>query len=107
MKGEPWAGVLSKPVSRAADKKKRDREKDTHWQTVRKAVLVRDHWRCRACGTADHVEVHHVRFRSLGGTDSTNNCAVLCKSCHCEIHAYRLYVEGEDANKRMRFVRVK
>jgi 5-methylcytosine-specific restriction endonuclease McrA len=51
--------------------------------------------------------VHHIRFRSMGGEDSTRNCAAMCRVCHAELHAYRLYAEGEDANKRIRFVRAK
>lgn len=41
----------------------------------------------------------------MGGEDSTQNCACLCRCCHLEMHAYRLHVEGNDANGRLRFVR--
>ena len=105
--GEPFTGPIQKPRSRAAEKKKADREKDTHWRAVRQAVLVRDHWRCRCCGTPEKVDVHHIRFRSMGGEDSTNNCIAACRECHCEMHAYRLFIHGNDANKRLRFERTK
>jgi 5-methylcytosine-specific restriction endonuclease McrA len=49
--------------------------------------------------------VHHVRFRSRGGVDSTANCACLCRMCHAEIHAYRLAVSG-DANGKLKFERL-
>lgn len=104
-------GALAKPISRAAEKKQSDRSKERQWQMVRQAVLVRDRYRCRSCGTPEKVDVHHIRFRSRGGEDSTTNCAAMCRVCHAEIHAYRLYAETPgcveaDANKRLRFVRV-
>lgn len=103
--GEPLQPPIPKPRSRAAEKKAADREKDIHWRTVRQAVLVRDKWRCRCCGTPDKVDVHHIRFRSRGGADSTDNCCALCRVCHAEMHAYRLHIEGRSANGRLRFVR--
>jgi 5-methylcytosine-specific restriction endonuclease McrA len=112
MRGEVFTGPIPKPQSRAAQKKASDRTKEREWQKVRQAVLVRDHYRCRSCGTPEKVDVHHIRFRSRGGEGSMENCASLCRVCHAEIHAYRLYAEGEtrhsepNANKRLRFVRV-
>lgn len=103
--GEALQPPLRKPVSRAAEKKQQDRDKDSHWRTVRNTVLVRDHYRCRSCGTPEKVDVHHIRFRSTGGEDSANNCCALCRICHLEMHAYRMHVEGDDANGRLRFVR--
>lgn len=112
LRGEAYAGPLPKPQSRAADKKKADREAETEWRKVRQDVLVRDRYRCRCCGTPEKVDVHHIRFRSRGGADVPENLCALCRVCHLELHAYRLYVEGPesftepDANKRLRFVRV-
>jgi hypothetical protein len=111
LRGEAFTGPLPKPQSRAAEKKQADREADAHWRKVRTQVLIRDHYRCRCCGTPEKIDVHHIRFRSRGGTDSTNNCAAMCRVCHGELHAYRLYAEtpgcvDPDANKRLRFVRV-
>lgn len=107
LSGEPVREPLAKPVSRAAAKKKQSRETERKWLAVRKVVLERDRYRCRSCGTPEKVDVHHIRFRSRGGADTPQNLCALCRPCHCEMHAYRLYVEGEDANKRLRFVRVK
>lgn len=107
MRGETFTGPIPKPRSRAAEKKQAAREKDTHYRKVRQQVLVRDHWRCRACGTPEHVDAHHLRFRSAGGEDSVNNLIALCRCCHAEVHAYRLYLHGDDANKRVRIEKVK
>jgi hypothetical protein len=84
-----------KPQSKAAEKKVDKREAETRWLKVRREVLARDGHRCRNCKSRDTVDVHHVRFRSVGGDkfDTVNLC-VLCRVCHCEIHAYRLIVKG-------------
>lgn len=104
--GERLRAPLPKPQSRAALKKQSERDKEREWQQVRKVVLVRDHYRCRYCGTADHVDVHHIRFRSRGGADVPENLAALCRCCHREIHGYRLHISG-DANGSLRFERTR
>jgi hypothetical protein len=103
--GEPYAGPLPKPQSRAAEKQQQSRDEERHWQHVRRAVMTRDRYRCRSCGTAEQVDVHHIKFRSAGGGDSLDNCACLCRCCHAELHAYRLYAEGSDANGVLKFKR--
>jgi 5-methylcytosine-specific restriction endonuclease McrA len=107
MRGEPFTGPIPKPESRAKQKQRKDRDEDREYWKVRKEVMERDRWRCRACGTPHHVEAHHLKFRSVGGGDSKKNLIVLCRICHAEMHAYRLYAEGEDANKRVRFVKAR
>ncbi len=96
--------MFPKPQSRAADRKATKREAEKHRQMVYSLVRVRDKFRCRHCGTTDGVEVHHIKFRSVGGEDSTKNLALLCRCCHNEIHAYRLAVEG-NANMTLKFYR--
>lgn len=95
-----------KPESRASYRKKSRAARLTLWQRVRRAVIFRDKGRCRACRSREGVEVHHVRFRSVGGEHSTSNCALLCAECHAEIHSYRLAIEG-DANGRLKVTRTK
>lgn len=96
--------AFPKPSSRAEDKRERSKAKLREWQRVRQCVLVRDGRRCRVCHSRDQVEVHHVRFRSLGGTHTTENCAVLCASCHHAIHSYRLTLTG-NANGKLTITR--
>ena len=53
----------------------------------RKAVLHRDNYTCQCCGKKNcRLEVHHIIFRSHGGTDDENNMITLCKECHKGIH---------------------
>ncbi len=49
-------------------------------------VRARDHSRCRVCGTAQMVEVHHIQYRSQGGPDEAWNLISLCKLCHMRAH---------------------
>jgi len=91
-----------KQPSRAAEKKQRRRVADVRWLAVCALVRARDRYKCRHCGSTFMVEAHHIRFRSMGGEDTTENVALLCKPCHSEIHAYRLAVSG-NADKNLRF----
>jgi 5-methylcytosine-specific restriction endonuclease McrA len=49
-------------------------------------VLERDGWRCQHCGALEHLEVHHIQFRSRLGGDNRENLITLCTNCHAEIH---------------------
>ena len=57
------------------------------WRRIRRRVLDRDGWRCRSCGKAGRLEVHHVVPVEQGGTDAPINLQVLCVSCHLSTHS--------------------
>lgn len=72
-------------------------EKVKHWgyqkgfnyeySSRREAVLHRDSYTCQCCGKKHvRLEVHHIIFRSLGGTDDEKNLITLCEICHKAIH---------------------
>jgi 5-methylcytosine-specific restriction endonuclease McrA len=86
--------AIPKPVSRAAEKQDARKLKDAYRRVIYRLVSKRDQHRCRVCGTRHDVEIHHIRFRSVGGKDATQNLACLCKVHHQEVHAYRLAIEG-------------
>jgi hypothetical protein len=53
-------------------------------------VLTRDGYACQQCkgkSKDQRLEVHHVVFRSQGGSDEETNLLTLCKSCHDDLHA--------------------
>jgi len=65
---------------------------DPAWQR-RYRIFERDGWRCRVpgCTARRNLQVHHVRFRSRGGSDDDANLAVLCATHHLQgIHRDRL-----------------
>jgi 5-methylcytosine-specific restriction endonuclease McrA len=59
---------------------------------VRRQVLDRDNDQCVVCGTNWRLELHHVVYRSQGGTHDESNLATLCQDCHRRIHAGRLSI---------------
>jgi 5-methylcytosine-specific restriction endonuclease McrA len=53
---------------------------------IREKVLERDGWQCQTCGSRSNLEVHHLEFRSHGGSNDPKNLIVLCHSCHLRRH---------------------
>ena len=41
---------------------------------------------CEVCGRVA-VDIHHIKYRSRGGTDEIDNLMALCRSCHDKAHA--------------------
>jgi len=79
---------------------------------VPQQVRERDKYRCRACGTygdaSNPIDVHHLKLRSAGSRgETTANQARICRSCHSQIHAYRLFLIGPSANGHLRVERHK
>lgn len=73
-------------------------EKIRHWgyqqgfnygySSRRSAILHRDNYTCQCCGKKScRLEVHHIKFRSNGGTDDEENLITLCEDCHKGVHA--------------------
>jgi len=52
-------------------------------------VLHRDEYKCQSGRKIKHSEklhVHHIQFRSQGGSDAPNNLVTLCETCHNDLH---------------------
>lgn len=61
---------------------------DYGYSSRRSAILHRDNYTCQCCGKKNcRLEVHHIKFRSNGGTDDEENLITLCKECHDGVHA--------------------
>jgi len=59
------------------------------YQNLKQYVLTRDGYTCRSCASNKKntkLHVHHIVFRSNGGTDTKNNLITLCESCHDKLH---------------------
>lgn len=55
---------------------------------VKAAVLSRDNYTCQICGKKNSkLEVHHIQFRSKGGSNRMDNLVTLCRDCHKQIHS--------------------
>ena len=79
---------------------------------LRKAVRARDGSQCQCChipvfvsaaNPLQRAQVHHMRFKSKGGTDEMSNLVTVCAECHAKIHAHEIEVRGTHAMK-VRFV---
>ena len=58
---------------------------------VKSAVLSRDNYTCQICGAKNtKLEVHHIMFRSDGGSNRMDNLVTLCKDCHAKVHTGEL-----------------
>lgn len=57
---------------------------------LRRFVLARDRYRCRApgCGSRHFLEIHHVLPQEEGGQHSATNLVTLCGRCHRFLHEH-------------------
>ena len=56
-------------------------------------VLARDSYICQCCKGKhkdSKLEIHHIVFRSNGGSDDEKNLITLCHTCHKALHAGKL-----------------
>ena len=52
-------------------------------ENIRKAVIIRDGCKCMECGKSNCLlEVHHIKPRRLGGSNTLGNMITLCEKCH-------------------------
>ena len=58
------------------------------YSSRRSAILHRDNYTCQCCGKKNcRLEVHHIKFKSDGGTNDEENLITLCEDCHKRVHA--------------------
>ena len=53
------------------------------YETVKQYVLARDNYTCQVCHHKDgKLKVHHIIYRSKGGTNRPDNLITVCSDCH-------------------------
>ncbi len=82
--------------------------------STKQRALARQRFRCAMCGAAisavgeagraDHpfgerAEAHHVMHVKRDGTDSVENCVVICQACHYTAHEGGNYRFGTVAGR--------
>jgi len=62
------------------------------YYNVKQYILARDGYKCQAgkCGCDDRLHVHHITFRSNGGSDAPANLITICEKHHKELHAGKI-----------------
>lgn len=52
-------------------------------ENLRKATIMRDGCKCMMCGKSNCLlEVHHIKPKRLGGSNTISNTITLCEQCH-------------------------
>lgn len=72
-------------------KRKTGRAFQREFNKIKPIVAERDDYACRLCGYygksgTPATQVHHIIFRSRGGTNDPSNLICLCLSCHEKAH---------------------
>jgi hypothetical protein len=67
-------------------------------------VLNRDNYTCQNCrgkSKDKRLDVHHIVFKTNGGSDEEKNLVVLCKTCHVDLHngKFTLQLTGKKKGK--------
>lgn len=63
------------------------------FSNVREYVLTRDSHTYKICKAKNtRLEVHHIIYRSQGGTDTPDNLLTVCSLCHRKIHENTLKI---------------
>lgn len=63
------------------------------FENTKAKVLYRDGYTCQCCKGKhkdNKLEVHHIVFRSQGGSDEETNLITLCHTCHKDLHAGKI-----------------
>ena len=61
------------------------------FENTKAMVLNRDNYICQNCHNKkkqkqDKMEVHHIIYKSKGGSDEAENLITLCSTCHYNVH---------------------
>ena len=92
------AAVTKRKVKRQAEERERLR-----WMLIRVAVYEKFKGRCCACDKRVYLStkvlpqlahVHHIIYRSAGGTDDMSNLCLLCYIDHDKEHRHVIDITG-------------
>lgn len=102
------------PTARARRNKRATRRRRA--ASIYQQVDARDEQTCRACAMfcGHERHLHHIRYRSQGGLETTANLVTLCGrggrtgfGCHGLVHNGLMRIVGDDANGELQFEHVR
>lgn len=59
------------------------------WAQKRNDALIRDGFHCSICKNPNNLEVHHLRYPLLLGTEPISDLMTVCEGCHKKIESYK------------------
>ena len=63
------------------------------YDNIKAYILIRDKYTCQCCKTKKGtLHVHHIIYRSKGGSDEIENLITLCETCHKKLHMGELKI---------------
>lgn len=68
-------------------------------------ALDRDNHTCQECNGKskdNRIEVHHIVFKSNGGSDEQDNLICLCKTCHDKVHDGKISLKHGKAKGQLK-----
>ena len=72
------------------------------FENVKMMVRSRDNYTCQHCKGKkkdSRINVHHIVFRSNGGSDEPDNLIILCKTCHDALHVGKIKLKFNGKSK--------
>ena len=72
------------------------------FENIKSYVLFRDDYTCQHCkgkSKDSKLHVHHIIFRSQGGSDTVDNLITLCKVCHDKLHLGKIELNKNGIKK--------
>lgn len=61
------------------------------WKELRNKRLKIDDYRCAICGNPHNLQVHHLLYPTVLGTEHIDHLVTLCTQCHKEIENRKKY----------------
>lgn len=70
----------------------------TTWAKLRDQALKRDGYHCSICNSPYNLEVHHLKYPDVLGTEPISDLMTLCRDCHKKLEDYK---KSHKANRKM------
>ena len=59
------------------------------WAQIRNKALERDKYECSICHSPHNLEVHHLKYPDVLGTEPLSDLMTLCRDCHKKLEDYK------------------
>lgn len=87
--------LMKNPMLASSKVKHWGYQKGTNYgfENTKAMILNRDNYTCQCCKGKhkdSKLEVHHMVFRSQGGSDTESNLITLCHTCHKNLHSGKI-----------------